>query len=236
MRKQKNQRIKISKTPKKSKPVKTASKTAPKKTELVVKVFDLKGKVTGSIPLPKEIFGQTPNKKLLAQAVRVYITNQAPRTAHTKTRGEVRGGGAKPWRQKGTGRARAGSRRSPLWVGGGITFGPRAKDVKLTLPKKMKRKALLLALSAKASSEKIKVIESIEKIPPKTKPIAQLLAALDIKDNTLLVISEKNQNVTLAARNIPSLSVGLPQNLNAYEIIKNNELLLSREALNKFTQ
>ncbi|MBI3283130.1 50S ribosomal protein L4 [Candidatus Curtissbacteria bacterium] len=232
---------KVSKISKKPKIVRVAAKTTPKKqvmapktTGLVVKVFDLKGKAAGTVTLPKEIFGQTPNRKLLAQAIRVYRANQIPRTAHTKIRAEVRGGGAKPWRQKGTGRARAGSRRSPLWVGGGTTFGPRAKVVKLSLPQKMKHKALIYALSDKAKSGNIRVLANIEKVQAKTKPIAQLLRTLAVKDNALLVISQKNQNVNLATRNIPNLSVELPQNLNAYEIVKNNELLLSREAVNSF--
>ena len=184
--------------------------------------------------MPKEIFGQTPNKKLLAQAVRVYQYNQIPHTAHTKTRAEVRGGGAKPWRQKGTGRARAGSRRSPLWVGGGITFGPRYKNVKLTLPQKMKHKALIYALSDKAKSGNIKVLANIEKIEAKTKPVARLLKALEVKKNALLVVAEKNQNIKLATRNIPNLYVAIPQNLNAYEVAKTEELLISKEAIGKF--
>src|SRR5579872_1121165 len=108
--------------------------TTPKIGALTVQAFDMSGKSTGTVTLPKEVFGQKPNKNLLSQAIRVYSNNQTPTTANTKTRGEVRGGGIKPWKQKGTGRARAGSRRSPLWVGGGTTFGPRTKDVKLQLP------------------------------------------------------------------------------------------------------
>lgn len=201
---------------------------------LTVKMFDIHGKSIGTVNLPKEIFGQKPNPNLLAQALRVYQANQKNHTAHTKTRADVRGGGAKPWRQKGTGRARAGSRRSPLWVGGGIVFGPRFRDVKLTLPKKMKRKALISALSDKAKSDAIKVISGIEKIQPKTKIVARLLDKLNAKNKTLFVISENNQNVKLAARNIPAVSVDLPQDLNAHEIIASNHLLISREAIAKF--
>src|SRR3972149_6476025 len=113
---------------------------------LSVNVFALSGKDAGLDRLPKEVFGQTPNKDLLAQAIRVYQYNVHPKTAHTKTRGEVRGGGAKPWRQKGTGRARAGSTRSPLWVGGGTVFGPRFKIANSKLPQKIKHKALIHAL------------------------------------------------------------------------------------------
>ena len=234
-----DKKIKTSKVSKITKVVaKTASKTAatarPKTTRPTAKVYDSIGKVSGSVTLPKEIFGQTPNKKLLAQAVRVYQYNQIPHTAHTKTRAEVRGGGAKPWRQKGTGRARAGSRRSPLWVGGGITFGPRYKNVKLTLPQKMKHKALIYALSDKAKSGNIKVLANIEKIEAKTKPVARLLKALEVKKNALLVVAEKNQNIKLATRNIPNLYVATPQNLNAYEVAKTEELLISKEAIGKF--
>ena len=127
--------------------------TTSKSTGLTANIFDMLGKSVGTMILPKEIFGQTPNQTLLAQAIRVYQANSIKHTAHTKTRGEVRGGGAKPWRQKGTGNARAGSRRSPLWVHGGTTFGPRYRDVKLNLPQKMRQKALTLALSDKAKQE-----------------------------------------------------------------------------------
>ena len=213
----------------------TPRKAAKTRSALTVKIFDLKGKSVGIITLPREMFGQKPNPSLLAQAIRVYRARHIPHSAHTKTRGEVRGGGAKPWKQKGTGRARAGSRRSPLWVGGGIVFGPRGQARELTLPKKMRRQALIQALSDKAKDGNIKVISSIEKIQPKTKLIANLLEKLSIRDqNTLLVISQKNQNVKLATRNIPQVSVDLAQNLNAYEVLKNNQLLISKEAVNSF--
>lgn len=207
---------------------------AQSRSGLSVKVLDIKGRNVGTISLPKEIFGQKPNVKLLAQATRVYFANLKTHFAHTKTRAEVRGGGAKPWRQKGTGRARAGSIRSPLWVGGGITFGPRAIKVKLELPQKMKHKALLYALSQKAKGGDIKVIQNIEKIEPKTKKVANLLSKLEADKKTLLVISEKSQNVMLATRNIQNISVETPSNLNAYTVIKNNNLLISKESLAKF--
>ena len=217
---------------------KQSGSTKPTLKSLSAKIFDMQGKNVGTVLLPKEIFGQTPNQNLLAQAIRVYFANSNPRKAHTKTRGEVRGGGAKPWKQKGTGKARAGSNRSPLWVGGGTTFGPRAQNVKLTLPSKMKHKALIYALSQKAKSGDIKVIQNIEKIEPKTKKIATLLANLNVKGNTLLVISGNppagGQNVKLAARNIPNVLVETPSNLNAYSVIKNNDLLISKESIAKF--
>lgn len=201
---------------------------------VTAKVFNLQGKNIGAISLPKEVFGQKPNEHLLAQAIRVYSINAHRQTAHTKTRAEVRGGGIKPWRQKGTGRARAGSIRSPLWVGGGTTFGPRTKDTKLSLPKKMKHKALIYALSAKAKSGDIKVISNIEKVEPKTKNIATLLKKLDVGSSTLLIVSERTKNVQLATRNIPNIEVDIPSNLNAFEVTKNNDLLISKESLAKF--
>lgn len=211
------------------------TKVAKARPILTVKVFDLKGKSIGTVTLPRQTFGQKPNSSLLAQAIRVYRARHIPHTAHTKTRGEVTGGGAKPWKQKGTGRARAGSIRSPLWVGGGIVAGPRGQSRALTLPKKMKRQALIQALSDKAKDGNIKIIKNIEKIQPKTKLIANLLAKLSIRDqNTLLVISQKNQNVKLATRNIPKFNLDLVPNLNAYEVLRNQNLLISKEAIAKF--
>ena len=201
-------------------------------------LYDINGRSFGKVILPKEIFGQKPNEQLLAQAIRVYFTNQSVHAASTKTRTQVRGGGKKPWRQKGTGRARAGSIRSPLWVGGGVALGPQSRKVTLSLPKKMKRKALILALSAKAKLGEVKVISNIEKIPAKTKVVANLLNKLETKGDTLLVISDKSQtdrqNVKLATRNIQRLSVDRVANLNAYEVIRNNSILLSKEALAGF--
>ncbi len=220
----------------KSKP--SSSKKSPivvlKTTSLTVKVFDIQGKSTGTVSLPKEIFGQIPNKNLLMQAIRIYSANSSKHTAHTKTRGEVHGGGVKPWRQKGTGRARAGSIRSPLWVGGGTTFGPRYKQIKLSLPQKMRHKALIFALSDKAKSGEIKVITDLEKISPKTKTVANLLKKLEVKKDALIIISQKTPNVNLASRNIPNISVNIAANLNAYEVLKNNQLLISKDAISKF--
>lgn len=226
--------------------VKQVKVTAPKKAvkqkitkvtksaSLTVQVFDITGKVTGSTTLPAKIFGIKPNKNLLTQALHVYFNNASTHLAHTKTRGEVRGGGRKPWKQKGTGNARAGSKRSPLWVGGGITFGPRSRDAKLELPKKMRKAALISALSQKASDGAIKVISGIEKIQPKTKIMVNLLTKLETKIPTLMVLSQKNKNVGLATRNIPGASLETPSNLNAFIVWQNNNILISKEALEKF--
>lgn len=213
--------------------VKAGPKTSSKRGVSAV-LFDIDGRSLGKVTLPKEIFGQKPNKNLLAQAMRIYLSNQSAHWAQTKTRGEVRGGGAKPHRQKGTGKARAGSIRSPLWVGGGVTHAPKYRKANLTLPKKMKKKTLVFALSSKAQAGDIKVIKNIEKIQAKTKIVATLLNKLKTKGNTLLVISDKSndqKNLILASRNIKQISVSRADNLNAFEIVKNNNVLFSKEAL-----
>ncbi len=205
---------------------------APRSSGLTVPVYSLIGRASGSLSLPKEIFGQEVNQKLLAQAVRVYMTNQKFHTASTKTRGEVRGSTAKVWRQKGTGRARHGSIRAPIFVGGGIVFGPKPRKVQLGLPKKMKKKALVYALSAKAKDKEIVGLSGLEKATGKTKQIASLAKKLKIK-SALIVTSEKLDNVVRAARNIPGVDV-LPANLiNAYEVLKHQILLVTKDAVGK---
>lgn len=223
-KKRENTKIKSVRSPKSS-----ASSVVARK--LTAQVYDINGKKQGTISLPKEIFGKKPNQKLITQALHVYFTNSTAHYGSTKTRSEVRGGGAKPWRQKGTGRARAGSRRSPLWVGGATTFGPKARYVELALPKKMKRLALVTALSEKAKDGQIKVISNLEKIEPKTRVVANFLKKLESKGSILFVLSSKNENVKLATRNIESVTVNVAGNLNAYEIAKNRNIFLSKEAL-----
>lgn len=210
------------------------AKKAPTASGLSVPAFDVAGKSAGTVTLPKEIFGQPVNKKLMAQAVRVYQTNISTHTAHTKTRGEVNGGGAKPWRQKGTGRARSGSSRSPLWVGGGKTFGPRYRDVKLSLPQKMRHLALISALSAKADAKEIIVVTGLEKITPKTKVVSNLIKSTGFSVPALFVIPEKNENLKLATRNIARVATDTATNLNAYTVLTYKHILLSKEAIEKF--
>ena len=223
----------LDKKSKKTKPARPQPLTE-KSTGLTVRVFDTTGKVTGSIKLPEKTFGAKINKNLLAQALYVYAANATSHTANTKTRGEVRGGGKKPWRQKGTGNARAGSKRSPLWVGGGIVFGPKNRNTKLDLPKKMKKSALISALSQKAKDGDIKVIANLEKISPKTKIMANLFSKIDAKSSNLLVLSGKSKNTSLASRNISQTSLEVVNNLNAYIIMKNRNILISKDAMEKF--
>ncbi|OGD85479.1 50S ribosomal protein L4 [Candidatus Curtissbacteria bacterium RBG_13_35_7] len=203
--------------------------------KLSAEVFDLNGKKQGILALPKEFFGQKVNKKLLTQALHIYFENRSKHVANTKTRSELRGGGAKPWRQKGTGRARAGSSRSPVWVGGAKALGPKYRNVQLTLPKKMKRLALVSSLSSKAIDNQIKIISNIEKIEPKTKILAKLLDKIDAKGSTLFIITQNNKNLKLASRNIKKTTVNSANNLNAYEIVKNHNILFSKEAINNLS-
>ncbi len=204
---------------------------AKKQTGLSVSVYSLTGRAAGTMNLPKEIFGVKSNKILLAQAVRVYTTNQKIFTASTKTRGEVRGSTAKIFRQKGTGRARHGSIRAPIFVGGGIVFGPKPRKVRLELPKKMKKAALLSALSAKMSDKEIVGVSGLEKATGRTKEIVKFLEK--VGKSALIVTGEKQEMIVRGVRNIPGVDV-LPANqINAYEVLRHQFLVISKEALVK---
>ena len=202
----------------------------------IVPIIDISGKNQGLYKLPKNYFLQKPNNKLLAQAHRIFYLNQFIHKASTKTRSQVRGGGAKPWSQKGRGRARAGSIRSPLWVGGGVVFGPKPRKSYLKLPKKMRKIAFISALSAKNEQLSIKIVSDIDKIKPKTKILNALLKKLDISGNTLLILDKPRKNVELAARNIPKIFVQTLDNLNTLNILESENLLFSKEAINKLNE
>ena len=210
---------------------------AKKASGLTIDVFDAKGKVTGKISLPKEIFGVKVNKQLLAQAVRVYLANQRKGTASTKTRGEVHGSTRKIWRQKGTGRARHGSRKAPIFVHGGIVFGPHPRDFSLKMSKKMKKLALFSALSAKLKNKEIKAVTGLEKLEPKTKSMVEVIKNLGIngeKRDILMVVpkaKEELENVYRAARNIEGLRIVNANTLNTYEVLNNKLILLMNEAI-----
>ncbi|OGE64724.1 50S ribosomal protein L4 [Candidatus Daviesbacteria bacterium RIFCSPLOWO2_02_FULL_36_7] len=198
-------------------------------------VYSLAGKETGVLALPKEIFAAKVSKSLLAQAVRVYATNQKSLLASTKTRGEVEGSTAKIYRQKGTGRARHGAIRAPIFVGGGITFGPKPRKIRLDLPKKMKKAALFSALSVKAADKKVLGLSGLDKASGKTKEMAKLIEKLKAK-SLLIVTGEKQDNVVRAIRNIPGADV-LPVSLiNAYEIVKHELLFVTKEAVEKLNK
>lgn len=201
-------------------------------SKLSIPVYSMLGKESGTLDLPKEIFAAEVNKKLLAQAVRVYSTNQKSLTGFTKTRGEVVGSTAKMGAQKGSGHARHGSKRAPIFIGGGIVFGPKPRKVRLDMPKKMKKAALISALSSKLLDKNILGISGIDKATGKTKEMVQLMEKLKIKSG-LIVTGDKTDSVVHAVRNIQGLDV-LPANLiNTYEVLKHGFLLVTKEAIEK---
>lgn len=219
--------------------VKKIAVKKPKNT-LSLEVFDTKGKLSETILLPKEIFGAEVNDKLLAQAVRVYLANQREGSARTKTRSTVHGTTKKAWQQKGTGRARHGSRKAPIFVHGGIAWGPRPRDFSLSLSKKMRRAALFSALSLKQKSNEIKGIKGLEKLIPKTKLIVEVLNNLGVnQDNKkILLITPKGkefENVYRAARNIQGVSLLPADIINAYQIMNNKLILLMDKSLDVIT-
>lgn len=214
----------------------TDKKTVKREKPLIAPLFSQKGEELGQFSLSKEIFGREINKHLLAQAVRVYLTNQRQGSASSKTRSEVSGGGAKPWRQKGLGRARAGSSRIPHWRGGGVVHGPKPKTFSLTLPKKMKKKALLCALSVKAAQGDIVVLDDLKFKEPKTKLAADLISKLPVKGKGLLTIKGKDEAVWKSVRNLPNIELGSVQNLNTYSILNTDKLIFTKDILKEMEQ
>ncbi len=181
-------------------------------------------------PLKAEIFGVKSRPHLLHQAVVMQLRNRRAGTAATKTKGFVRGGGKKPWRQKGTGRARAGSIRSPLWVGGGTIFGPQAKDYTSRLPRQARRQALLSALSSKNQDGKIIVVDKLELEEAKTKQMVKVLQDLQVQ-SALIVISQADDKIERSARNLPRVKVLRVEGINVYDLVRYEHLILTEEAL-----
>ncbi|MFH0928554.1 MAG: 50S ribosomal protein L4 [bacterium] len=199
-----------------------------------IHVYNQKGEKQSDLTLNDKIFGVSENQGLLHQAVRTQLANRRVAIAHTKTRGEVAGTGKKPWKQKGTGRARHGSVRSPIWVGGGVTFGPTsAQNFSLKMPKKARKQALCMALSAKLSEDKLFALDKLELTAPKTKEFAQILKSLPGKGELLLVIDAKNENVEQAAKNLESVWVARPEALNIVDIIKFRRMAVLVGAVSK---
>lgn len=219
-------------------PIKKVKKATIKKQQagLTVEVYNIRGKVLGEVDLPKDIFGVKINSVLMAQAVRVYLANQRQGTASTKTRGEVRGSTRKIYRQKHTGRARHGAIRAPIFVGGGIVFGPKPRSYKIDLPKKMKRKALFSALALKLKDKAIKVITGLEKVEPRTKEFLGFFKKISeekksVKMKFLLVIADKMENVSRAVKNMEFVDVARIELLNTYQILNHQEIVFAKETL-----
>jgi large subunit ribosomal protein L4 len=190
------------------------------------------GTKSGEVSLPDGLFGIEPNEHVMHEAVRTYLANQRSGTASSKGRSDVSGGGKKPWRQKGTGRARTGSSRIPHWVGGGVAFGPQPRDFSMKLPKKIRRLALISALSTKAASDEIKVLENVELTKVSTKEMASLLRAIGVGDEkVLLVIKEGSKELFLSARNIPHLQVTLARELTTYHLLWAKTVVMTQKAL-----
>lgn len=196
------------------------------------KLFDREGKEVGVVKLADDIFNQQINKVLLWENVTALLKNQRKGTACTKSRAEVRGGGKKPYRQKGIGWARHGSIRSPIWRGGGVTFGPKPRDYRVNIPKKKKFKALLSSLSAKAKEERIKIITELTVDSPKTKEIAGILKKFNLEQTKTLLSTEKiDNNLKLACRNIPNLTLKRVNEINCLDILSADYLLMTKNAL-----
>jgi len=199
-----------------------------------VEIKDRNNATVGSIKLDDKVFSVPLKEQLLHDAVVNFLANQRQGTHATKTRGLVSGGGKKPWRQKHTGRARAGSNRSPLWRGGGIVFGPQPRDYSYNLPKKAKRLALKTALSLKMSEEAITIIDGFSIDKPKTKDMIATLKNLGLEGKKLLIITPENDKIViLSARNIPGVKVVRVSDLNSYEVLVHGRLLITKDAVTK---
>ncbi|HVB10276.1 MAG TPA: 50S ribosomal protein L4 [Bacillota bacterium] len=197
-------------------------------------LYNTNGEALGECELPESIFAAPADAALLHQAVVAYLANQRQGTASTKTRGMVSGGGRKPWRQKGTGRARQGSIRAPHWRGGGIVFGPHPRDYRQALPKKARRAALRGALTEKAAGEAVCVLDELQMAEAKTKGFAAMLDRLPLPDRrTLVVTAAPERNVWLSGRNIPDVVVRAAADLNAYEVLKCKTLVMTRAAVDR---
>jgi large subunit ribosomal protein L4 len=194
-------------------------------------VFNTAGEVVDQIELNEYVFGIEPNVPVMHQALVRQRANARLGTHDTRTRGEVRGGGRKPWRQKGTGRARQGSTRAPQWRGGGAVFGPHPRSYRQDMPRKMRRLALRSALSDKARNESITVVQGLEAIEPRTKVMAQVLEALAVTTSALIVLPDKVETVERAAGNLETVKTLLYRNLNLADLLKYQRLILTPAAV-----
>lgn len=200
-------------------------------------VYNLAGQVTGEIELNDLVFGVEFNEAVVHQAIVMQLANQRQGTSATKTRGMVRGGGRKPWKQKGTGRARCGSTRSPIWVGGGTTFGPQPRSYAKKMPRKARRLALCCALSAKVAAGEMVVVEGLTFDAPKTKNVVAMLGAFDAADKKALIITNgDNVNVELSARNMPKVTAISNMGLNCFDILNSNKVFLDKEIVEQIEE
>lgn len=201
-----------------------------------VSTYDMTGKQTGTMELSADIFGIKPNATVLHSVVVNYLANQRQGTQSTLTRAEVRGGGKKPWRQKGTGHARQGSTRAPQWTHGGIAFGPKPRSYSYVLPKKMRRLAMKSAFSSKVEAGEMLVLDEMSMNEIKTKTVATMLKALEADRKVLLVLPEKDEKVIRSARNIPGVKTALVNTLNVYDILNADKFIVVKDAVAKLEE
>ncbi len=200
-----------------------------------LKVYNTERKEVGEIQLNESIFGAEVSVEAMHQVVLAQLANKRQGTQSAKTRAEVRGGGIKPWRQKGTGRARQGSIRAPQWIHGGIVFAPKPRDYRVSVPKSMRRVAMKSALTCKVQENEMIVLENLSFEAPKTKEVVKMLNAFETK-KTLIVVAESNENVYKSVRNIQGVSVVPVNNINVYDILKYENLMITKEAVSKIEE
>lgn len=198
-----------------------------------VNVYNMQGEVVEEMELNDTIFGIEINEHAVYEVVKNQLANKRQGTQSAKTRAEVRGGGRKPWRQKGTGRARQGSTRSPQWKGGGVVFAPKPRDYSYSVPKKVKRLALKSALTAKVNDNEIIIVDEFKLTAPRTKEMKQILANLNSDRKALIVTDVKNNDVIRSANNIPYVATTIVSTLNVYDILKYNSFIITKEAVKR---
>ena len=200
-----------------------------------VGLFNKEGKQVGDIQLNDEVFAVEVNQYAMHQVVVALLANKRQGTQSAKTRSEVRGGGIKPWRQKGTGRARQGSIRAPQWIKGGVVFAPKPRDYRMSIPKSMRRVAMLSALTSKVQNDEMVVLDSLTLEAPKTKEIVKMLNAFNAK-KTLIVTAEANETVYKSARNIEGVAVLPVNNINVYDLLKYSKVIMTKDAVSKIEE
>lgn len=200
-----------------------------------VALYNIKGETVGNIELNEKIFGIEPNTHVMHLVVKAHLANMRQGTQSAKTRAEVSGGGCKPWKQKGTGRARQGSTRSPQWRHGGVVFAPKPRDYHMSVNKKVKKLAMFSALSSKVAEGEIIVFDSIGLAAPKTKEMIKVLDAVKV-NNALIVLPEREEVVARAANNIPGVETTLATTLSVYDILKHKNIILTKDALTKIEE
>ncbi|HAA08707.1 MAG: 50S ribosomal protein L4 [Syntrophomonadaceae bacterium] len=196
-----------------------------------VPLYNMSGAQVGELELNDSVFGIEPNQAVLYDFVKMQMANKRVGTASAKTRAEVRGGGRKPWRQKGTGRARVGSTRNPIWTGGGVVFGPHPRDYSYKLPRKVRRLAMRSALSTKVKEQSIIVVDELSFEEPKTRLMVETLKTLNAGKKTLVVTADADDNVTKSARNIPGVKQLPADFINVYDLLHYDTLLITKDAV-----